>query len=57
VGAVQVNVALDCYIITVYRAGMGPRHLSLLQMSAARRLALALVGCAIVWIATALALA
>jgi len=36
---------------------MGPRHPSLLQMSAARRLALAAVGCAIVWIATALALA
>jgi hypothetical protein len=36
---------------------MGSGHLSLLQMSAARRLALALIGCAIVWIATALALA
>jgi hypothetical protein len=36
---------------------MTPKHPSLLQMSAARRLALALVGCAIVWIAVALALA
>jgi hypothetical protein len=36
---------------------MGLRHPSLLQMSAARRLALALIGCAIVWIAVALALA
>jgi len=35
---------------------MTPKHPSLLQMSAARRLALALIGCAIVWIATALAL-
>jgi hypothetical protein len=32
-------------------------RLSLLQMSAGRRLALVLVGCAIVWIARALALA
>jgi hypothetical protein len=36
---------------------MGERRASLLQMSAGRRLALVLVGCAIVWIATALALA
>jgi len=36
---------------------MGPRHPSLLQMSAASRLALALIGCVIVWVAVALALA
>jgi hypothetical protein len=36
---------------------MTPKHPSLLQMSAARRVALALIGCAIVWIAVALALA
>jgi hypothetical protein len=36
---------------------MGERRSSLLQMSAARRLGLVLVGCTIVWIATALALA
>ena len=36
---------------------MGRRHHSLLQMSAASRLALALIGCAIVWAAVALALA
>ena len=36
---------------------MTSKHPSLLQMSAARRLAFALIGCAIVWIGVALALA
>ena len=35
---------------------MGARRASYLQMGAGWRLALALAGCAIVWIATALAL-
>jgi hypothetical protein len=44
-------------LIPLYSRRMSERPLSLLQMSALRRLALAAVGCAVVWIAVAVALA
>ena len=48
---------LACYSITSYIPTMNLPRPTLLQMGAARRAGLALIGCALVWAALALALA